>query len=87
MVGAVYSTSFHGSTGQTPGNAALGLRVVDIRDETGRPIGYSRAFIRWIVSLVSALVFLLGYLWMLWDSRSARPGTTRRPGRCRSSTR
>jgi len=62
-----YFTYFHGSTGQTPGDMALSIKVVDLRDGTGRPIGYGRAFIRWLVSIVSALVFLLGYLWMLWD--------------------
>jgi uncharacterized RDD family membrane protein YckC len=68
VVAAVYFTYFHGSTGVTPGNAALGIRVVDLRDERGRPIGFWRAFVRWVVSLVSGIVFLLGYLWMLWDS-------------------
>jgi uncharacterized RDD family membrane protein YckC len=65
LVGIVYYTYFHGKTGQTPGDAALSIRVVD-RDGGG-PIGYGRAFVRWLVSLVSALVILLGYLWMLWD--------------------
>lgn len=66
IVDIAYFTYFHGSTGQTPGNAALSIRVVD--KETGRPIGYGRAFVRWLVSIVSALVILIGYLWMLWDS-------------------
>jgi uncharacterized RDD family membrane protein YckC len=61
-----YFTYFHGSTGQTPGDAALSIRIVD--KDTGLPIGFGRAFVRWLVSIVSALVFLLGYLWMLWDS-------------------
>ena len=61
-----YFTYFHGSTGQTPGDAALSIRVVD-RD-TGQPIGYGRAFVRWLVSIVSAIVIFIGYLWMLWDS-------------------
>ncbi|MFZ1879405.1 MAG: RDD family protein [Gaiellaceae bacterium] len=60
-----YFTYFHGSTGQTPGNAALAIRVIDLQG--GGSIGYMRAFIRWIVSLVSFIVLLLGYLWMLWD--------------------
>ena len=64
-----YFTYFHGTTGQTPGNAALGIRVVDVRDQIGRPIGYNRAFLRWLVSIVSGLVVLLGFLWMLWDDR------------------
>ena len=61
-----YFVYFHGTTGQTPGDAALSIRVVGKDD--GAPIGYGRAFVRWLVSLVSAIVFLLGYLWMLWDS-------------------
>jgi uncharacterized RDD family membrane protein YckC len=60
-----YYTYFHGSTGQTPGDAALSIRVVD--KDGGGPIGYGRAFVRWLVSLVSGAVILLGYLWMLWD--------------------
>jgi uncharacterized RDD family membrane protein YckC len=34
----------------------------------GGPIGYGRAFVRWIGRFVSVIVFLLGYLWMLWDT-------------------
>src|SRR5205809_976779 len=63
-----YYTYFHGRTGQTPGDAVLSIRVVDFRDGTGRPIGYGRAFVRCLVSIVSGLVLLLGYLWMIWDS-------------------
>jgi uncharacterized RDD family membrane protein YckC len=62
-----YYTYFHGRTGQTPGDAALGIRVVDI--ESGEVIGYGRAFGRALVSIVSGLVLLLGYLWMIWDKR------------------
>jgi uncharacterized RDD family membrane protein YckC len=61
-----YFVYFHGTTGQTPGDAALSIRVVGKDD--GVPIGYGRAFIRWLVSLVSGVVILIGYLWMLWDS-------------------
>ena len=60
-----YFTYFHGSTGQTPGDAALAIRVIDLQG--GGSIGYMRAFVRWLVSIVSGLVFLLGYLWMIWD--------------------
>jgi uncharacterized RDD family membrane protein YckC len=66
LVGIAYYTYFHGNTGQTPGDAALSIRVVD--KETGTPIGYGRAFVRWLVSIVSGIVLLIGYLWMLWDS-------------------
>ena len=62
-----YYTYFHGRTGQTPGDAALGIRVVDI--DNGEVIGYGRAFGRALVSIVSGLVLVLGYLWMIWDKR------------------
>ena len=62
-----YYTYFHGRTGQTPGDAALGIKVVDI--DSGEVIGYGRAFGRALVSIVSALVLVLGYLWMIWDKR------------------
>jgi uncharacterized RDD family membrane protein YckC len=39
--------------------------VIDFR--AGGPIGYPRAFIRYIARILSALPFLLGYFWMLWD--------------------
>jgi uncharacterized RDD family membrane protein YckC len=60
-----YFTYFEGSTGQTPGKRTLGIRVVDF--ETGRSIGYGRAVIRSVGRYLSALVILIGYLWMLWD--------------------
>jgi len=66
VVSAVYFTAFIGAErGQTLGQMALGIRVVGL--DTGRSIGYGRALLRWFVSIFSALVFLLGYLWMLWD--------------------
>jgi uncharacterized RDD family membrane protein YckC len=66
LIGIAYYTYIHGSTGQTPGDAALSIRVVD--KDGGGSIGYGRAFVRWLVSLISGAVLLLGYLWMLWDS-------------------
>ena len=67
LIDIAYFTYFHGSTGQTPGDAALSIKVVDLRDGTGRPIGYGRAFIRWLGSILSAIPLFLGYFWMLWD--------------------
>jgi uncharacterized RDD family membrane protein YckC len=65
LIGVGYYTYFHGSTGQTPGDAALSIRVVGKDD--GAPIGYGRAAIRWLVSIISGAVLVIGYLWMLWD--------------------
>jgi len=66
VISAVYFTAFIGAErGQTLGQMALGIRVVGL--DTGSSIGYGRALLRWFVSIFSAIVFLLGYLWMLWD--------------------
>ena len=65
LLGIAYYTYLEGSSGQTLGKKALGIRVIDLRG--GGSIGYGRAFIRYIGRYVSAVVLLLGYLWMLWD--------------------
>ena len=66
LLTVAYLTYLEGSaSGQTVGKKAMGIRVVDF--QTGGPIGYPRAFIRWIGRYVSAIACLLGYFWMLWD--------------------
>jgi uncharacterized RDD family membrane protein YckC len=54
-----------GPTGQTIGKKTLGIRVIDFK--AGGPIGYGRGLLRTIARYLSAIVFMLGYLWMLWD--------------------
>lgn len=66
VLAAGYFTYFHGRTGQTPGDALAGIRVVGVREDEEGPIGYRRALIRWGFSFVSAFVALLGYFAMLW---------------------
>ena len=66
IVGIAYFTYFEGGpTGQTYGKRALGIRVIDFK--TGGPIGYPRGLLRYVARFLSALVFFLGYFWMLWD--------------------
>jgi uncharacterized RDD family membrane protein YckC len=66
LIGLGYYTYFEGSaSGQTPGKKALGIRVISLSD--GGPIGYGRAFIRYIGRIVSGIPIALGYFWMLWD--------------------
>jgi uncharacterized RDD family membrane protein YckC len=66
VMDASYFSYLEGAVrGQTFGKSAMGIRVISLSD--GQPIGYGRAFIRWIGRYVSAVVFLIGYLWMLWD--------------------
>lgn len=51
--------------GTTPGKRALGMRVVK---EDGTTAGFGTMLFReWIGKVISRLVFLLGYLWILLD--------------------
>ena len=66
VIGWAYGTILEGGPrGQTVGKMALGIRVIDFN--AGGSIGYGRALVRQLVKIVSGLVILLGYLWMLWD--------------------
>lgn len=62
---AYFSYFEGGPTGQTIGKRALGIRVIDFK--VGGPIGYGRGLLRTVARYLSALVFFLGYFWMLWD--------------------
>ena len=65
LIGIAYYTYLEGSSGQTLGKKALGIRVVDLGG--GGSIGFGRAFIRYIGRIVSAIPLFLGYFWMIWD--------------------
>ena len=66
MIGAIYFTLLDGGpSGQTLGKKALGIRVISLKE--GGSIGYGRGFVRWLVQNFLSWIFLLGYLWMLWD--------------------
>jgi uncharacterized RDD family membrane protein YckC len=66
VIAIAYFSFFEGSaSGQTIGKKLVGIRVIDFN--TGGPIGYGRAALRYIGSIVSGIAILLGYLWMLWD--------------------
>jgi uncharacterized RDD family membrane protein YckC len=68
LVELAYFTYFHAtSAGQSIGNKILGIRVLDA--DTGRSLPYVRAFVRALMSNLSALPCLLGYFWMLWEPR------------------
>jgi uncharacterized RDD family membrane protein YckC len=65
-LGVAYYGWLEGSnSGQTLGKKWIGIRVIDFN--TGGPIGFGRAVIRYFGRWVSAIVCLLGYFWMLWD--------------------
>jgi len=71
LVSLVYFTLGHGSaTGQTWGKKFAGIRVVH---ESGAPLGYVRALIRWAVAIGLTILLiipnLIDVLWPLWDSK------------------
>ncbi|HTT34468.1 MAG TPA: RDD family protein [Thermoplasmata archaeon] len=70
----VYFTYFEGTTGQTPGKRALGLRVVVA--STGRPPDLGRAFLRSLFRIVDWLPFLylVGFVVALLTQRRQRIG-------------
>lgn len=54
-----------GPRGQTIGKRVMGIRVIGF--DTGGPIGYGRALVRWFGRILSGVALGLGYLWMLWQ--------------------
>lgn len=69
-----YFTYFEGTTGQTPGKNALGIRVVSV--STGRPPSMERALLRSLLRIVDWLptLFLLGFVVALVTARKQRLG-------------
>lgn len=71
LLSLVYFTLGHGgATGQTWGKRVAGIRVVH---ESGAPLGYGRAFMRWAVAIGLTILLiipnLIDVLWPLWDSK------------------
>jgi len=64
FLGLVYGCYFTGTTGQTVGKMAAGLRVVDA---AGHPPGYVRAFVRAAIGACGVLAAGLGLLPMMFD--------------------
>lgn len=67
IIGVSYYAYLEGTRGQTVGKMALGIKVVDA--DGGGMIGIPRGIGRYFARILSAIVFGLGYLWMLWDGR------------------
>ena len=71
LLSLLYFTLGHGgASGQTWGKKLAGIRVVH---ETGAPLGYVRALIRWAVAIGLTILLiipnLIDVLWPLWDSK------------------
>ena len=54
-----------GPAGQTVGKKIMNIRVVSA--ETGGPLGWGGAAIRYVCNIVAGIPYGLGFLWMLWD--------------------
>jgi uncharacterized RDD family membrane protein YckC len=71
---AIYDTVMIGSRNQTLGKMAVGIKVVDADDRA--PIGYARAFRRWLsTAALWALFTLPGVVDHLWPLRDRRNQT------------
>jgi uncharacterized RDD family membrane protein YckC len=68
---AVYQTLMIGSRNQTLGKMAVGIAVLDA--DNRRPIGYMRAFTRWLSTAAMRALFtiptVVDHLWPLRDRR------------------
>ncbi|GAA1264474.1 hypothetical protein GCM10009665_62360 [Kitasatospora nipponensis] len=56
-----------GSTGQTIGKKAVGIRLV--REMDGTTLGFGLAFVRRIAHALDSLLCGIGYLWPIWDDK------------------
>jgi len=69
---AIYYTALIGSRSQTFGKMALGIKVVDA--DSSAPIGYPRAFRRWLSTALLRALFtipsIVDHLWPLRDRRN-----------------
>jgi uncharacterized RDD family membrane protein YckC len=69
---AIYQTAMIGSRNQTLGKMALGIAVVDA--DSRSPIGYARAFRRWLSTAALRALFtiptIVDHLWPLRDTRN-----------------
>ena len=71
---AIYNTAMIGSRNQTFGKMAVGIKVVDAENRS--PIGYVRAFTRWLsTAFLWALFTVPGVVDHLWPLRDRRNQT------------
>jgi uncharacterized RDD family membrane protein YckC len=66
FISMFYFTYFHGAAGKTPGKMIFGLKVVQ---STGEQMTFGLAFLRWVGYIISAVVFYLGFAWILFDAK------------------
>jgi len=67
LISMVYFTYFFGN-GQTPGMTVMKIKLCGT--DGMYPIGYGKGFLRWVGMIISGLVLLLGYIWILIDKKN-----------------
>ncbi len=63
----LYFAYLVGTTGQTPGKRALGIKV--LREQDGQLLGAGAGIGRAFLHILDVLSLGLGYLWPLWDAK------------------
>ncbi len=65
LAGWIYAVFFIWQSGATPGKMAMGIKVVRT---DGSKLSLWQAILREVIGkFISSIVFMLGYLWVLWD--------------------
>lgn len=64
-----YFVYYVGKNGATPGKKILGIQIIGIN---GKPVGYGIAMGRYFAGLLSASLFFIGFIWMLFDEKYAQ---------------
>lgn len=64
---ALWQCYQEGTTGQTVGKKAVGIRL--LREADGRPLGFGMAFVRRLAHFLDSVACYIGWLWPLWDSK------------------
>ncbi|MFJ9685579.1 RDD family protein [Streptomyces bacillaris] len=68
MIGlAIWQLYQEGTTGQTIGKKAVGIRL--LREADGRPLGFGMAFVRRLAHFLDSIACYIGWLWPLWDEK------------------
>jgi uncharacterized RDD family membrane protein YckC len=70
---AIYTTALIGSLNQTFGKMAVGIKVLDAENRS--PVGYTRAFTRWLSTAFLWLLWVPGIVDHLWPLRDDRNQT------------
>ena len=66
IIAVTYTVGFWTWRGQTPGKMALSVKIVRT---DGRPVGPGKAILRYLGYYVSAIILLIGFFMIAFDSR------------------